>query len=228
MIQNRHAYCGVARSHWTQGMWRFERSREKRYITACRQFTQVSKFRRCQTSEVWIRDGDKITKSRSSEVSIHRKALYTTFRKPEVLFPRIVITPTYRSLESPKSRTVREVSLLRIFFLRCPSFTDVDFLLTNERHKANDHWNLVQADYSQLIAASQMSKIISRTLTLTSVIPSNFRSRRWMYIKACLVIRMYNTYTSSIKFDSIRIPVSRDITNLKKINHVRDVKNIIL
>ena len=25
----------VGRSHWTQGMWRFERSREKRYITAC-------------------------------------------------------------------------------------------------------------------------------------------------------------------------------------------------
>ena len=25
----------VARSHWTQGMRRFERSREKRYITAC-------------------------------------------------------------------------------------------------------------------------------------------------------------------------------------------------
>ena len=25
----------VARSHWTQGMWRFERSREKRYIMAC-------------------------------------------------------------------------------------------------------------------------------------------------------------------------------------------------
>ena len=120
MIQNRHAYCGVARSHWTQGMWRFERSREKRYITACRQFTQVSKFRRCQTSEVWIRDGDKITKSCSSEVSIHRKALYTTFRKPEVLFPRIVITPTYRSLESPKSRTVREVSLLRIFIPPMP------------------------------------------------------------------------------------------------------------
>ena len=25
----------VARAHWTQGMWRFERSRKKRYITAC-------------------------------------------------------------------------------------------------------------------------------------------------------------------------------------------------
>ena len=25
----------VARSHWTQGMWRFKQSREKRYITAC-------------------------------------------------------------------------------------------------------------------------------------------------------------------------------------------------
>ena len=25
----------VARSDWTQGIWRFERSREKRYITAC-------------------------------------------------------------------------------------------------------------------------------------------------------------------------------------------------
>ena len=41
-------------------------------------------------------------------------------------------------------------------------------------------------------------------------------------------MRMYSTYISSIKFDSIRIPVSRDITNLKKINHIRDVKNIIL
>ena len=49
-----------------------------------------------------------------------------------------------------------------------------------------------------------------------------------MYIKACMVIRMYSTYTFSIKFDSIRIPVSHEITNLKKINHVRDVKNIIL
>ena len=39
---------------------------------------------------------------------------------------------------------------------------------------------------------------------------------------------MYSTYTSSIKFDSIRIPVSRNITNLKKINHIRDVKHIIL
>ena len=28
MIQN------VARSHWTQGMWRFKYTREKRYITA--------------------------------------------------------------------------------------------------------------------------------------------------------------------------------------------------
>ena len=102
-----------------------------------------------------------------------------------------------RRSENPKSYSP-ELSLLRrtvpskvpspgqsekchcseFLFLRCPSFTDVDFLLINERHKANDHWNLVQADYSQLIAASQMSKIISRTLTLTSVIPSNFRSRR--------------------------------------------------
>ena len=39
---------------------------------------------------------------------------------------------------------------------------------------------------------------------------------------------MYSTYKFSIKFDSIRIPVSHEITNLKKINHVRDVKNIIL
>ena len=68
---------------------------------ACRQTTQVSKFRTCQTSEVRILDGHKITKSHSSEVSIHRKAIYPTFRKPEVLFPRIVITPTYRSPESP-------------------------------------------------------------------------------------------------------------------------------
>ena len=35
-----------------------------------------------------------------------------------VLFPRIVITLTYRSPESPKSRTVPEVSLLRNFLAR--------------------------------------------------------------------------------------------------------------
>ena len=40
--KDRENVCGIwfkigsaARSHWTQGMWRFERSREKRYITAC-------------------------------------------------------------------------------------------------------------------------------------------------------------------------------------------------
>ena len=75
-----------------------------RFAAACRQTTQVSKFRTCQTSEVRIPDGHKITKAYSSEVSIHRTAIYPTFRKPEVLFPRIVITPTYRSPESPKSR----------------------------------------------------------------------------------------------------------------------------
>ena len=128
---------------------------------ACRQTTQVSKFRTCQTSEVRIPDGHKITKSHSSEVSIHRKATNPTFRKPEVLFPRIVITPTYRSPESPKSRgQSRKCHWSEFLFLRCRSYTDIDLLLTNERQKANEHWNLVRAEYSQLISISQMSKII--------------------------------------------------------------------
>ena len=94
----------------------------------------------------------------------------------------------------------RKCHCSELLSLRCPSYTYIDVLLPNEQHKANEHWILVRAEYSQLIAASQMSKIISSALTLTSVIPSNFRSRRWLYIKSCM-IRMYSTYTSSILFD---------------------------
>ena len=55
--------------------------------SACRQTTQVLKFRTCQTSEFRIPDRNKITKSHFSEVSIHRKALYPTFPKTRSLIP---------------------------------------------------------------------------------------------------------------------------------------------
>ena len=67
-----------------------------------------------------IKSRNLIPPKHGSEISIHRKAIYLTFRKPKVLFHRIVITPTYRSPESPKSRTVPEVSLLRIFIPPMP------------------------------------------------------------------------------------------------------------
>ena len=79
-----------------------------------------------QTSEVRIPDGDKITKSHSSEVSIHRKALYPTFRKLEVSFPRIVITPS----KVPSPGQSRKCHCSEFLFLQCPSYTDIDVLLT--------------------------------------------------------------------------------------------------
>ena len=148
---------------------------------ACRQTTQVSKFRTCQTSEFRIPDGDKITKSHSSEVSIHGEALYSTFPKTRSLIP-----PNSHYSDVPFSRKPQvpdspgSVIAPDFYSSHNHRITDINVSLTNERQKANEHWNLVRAEYSQLIATSQMNTYVQDylSLSLTSVIPSNFTSRR--------------------------------------------------
>ena len=96
------------------------------------------KFRTYRNSEIPIPDVHKIPKSHSSELLIHENAICPTLWKPEVFVHRIAITPTYHSPESLKSRMFYSSEFL---LLRCPSYTDVNVLLTNEQQKANEHWN---------------------------------------------------------------------------------------
>ena len=185
---------------------------------ACRQSTHVLKFRTCQASKVRIPDGHKITKSHSSEISIHRKAIYPTFQKPEVLFPRIVITPTYRSPESPKSRTVPEVSLLRIFIPRFISHGrhthkgDSQRYALDFKHEVSCVWRAEQDSYGKIhprkseksvipdinskmalnVHRSSSKKMLSNfvNITFSFLISSCFPPRAFLVMQRCQVLQL--------------------------------------
>ena len=95
-MRRRNDRVGERAHQWRQSEW-WGRSCD---LPSSRQSTQVSNIRTCQNSEVRIPDVHKIPKSYSSEFSIHRNAIYPTFRKPEVL-------PNLRTLETDVQRPIQ-------------------------------------------------------------------------------------------------------------------------